>query len=62
MLEVDKDRDVEIVNDSTMTGHRVNPREMYLTHESESLTRNSSSSLKPVSLLLLLITFLCLSL
>lgn len=62
MLEVDKDRDVEIVEDSAMTGHRAHPREMYLTHESESLTRNSSSGLKPVSLVLLLIAFLCLGL
>lgn len=57
-LEVDKDRDVEIIDERTMVGHRASPRELYLTHESESLTKNASSSLQPVTVLL--IALLCL--
>ena len=58
MLQVDKEGDVEIVNDSAMRGHHVNPEERYLTHESESLTQSNSSSsnFKPVSALLSLTT------
>lgn len=59
MLQVDKEGDVEIVNDSAMRGHHVNPEERYLTHESESLTQSNSSlssNSKPVSALLSLTT------
>lgn len=54
-LEVDKDRDVEIIEDRAMVGHRANPREMFLTHESESLTKNASNSLKPLALVLVVL-------
>ena len=55
VLEVDKERDVEIVDEKALAGHRVNPQEAYLTHESESLTRNASPALKQPPLLLLLL-------